>query len=109
MIDTAALHASLVAIEASLAGQPGSAQLRAAHLDLVTLTGQLQGIVNERRRLQGETDAVRETEVALNALKAGVRQVGMDIRLASEGALAFGLEAALRSAFQTLDCLDHAG
>jgi hypothetical protein len=65
--------------------------------------------VSERRRGMGETHAIQEAQQALDTMKAGVRQVGMDIRLASEGALAFGLGAALQSAFQTLDCLDRAG
>lgn len=109
MIDTAKLRADLAEIESGLASQPRLPELRAAHLDLVTLTGQLQGAVSERRRGQGETVAIREAQAALDNMKAGVRQVGMDIRLASEDALAFGLGEALDSGFQALACLDRAG
>lgn len=109
MIDITDLRASLTEIESVLVTQPHLPQLRTAHLDLVTLAGQLQGAVSERRRLQGETEEIREAQLALDAMKAGIRQVGMDIRLASEGALAFGLGHALQNAFQTLDSLDRAG
>ena len=105
MSDVASLRASLQQIDAILARQPHGPELRAAHLDLVTLAGQLQGAVSERRRGDGETPAVRDAEASLDAMKAGVRQVGMDIRLASEGTLQFGLEACVRDAFQVLDDL----
>ncbi len=104
---TSELRDSLQAIGIRLAEAPQWPQLRAAHLDLVTITGRLQGALSERRRLDGETEALREAETALDAMKAGVRQVGMDIRLASERALLLGLEACLENAYRVLDALGH--
>lgn len=107
MSDTASLRDSVQAIQARLAQAPGWPQLRAAHLDLVTTAGQLQGAVHERRRVAGETQALRDAETALDAMQAGVRQVGMDIRLASEAALRLGLESCLAEAYAVLDALDR--
>lgn len=103
MADTEALRAALQAMEATLARQPHWPQLRAAHLDLVTATGQIRGAIHGMRREGGETAKLRAAEEALRQLEASVRQVGMDIRLASEGALLLGLQTALQHAFETLD------
>lgn len=106
MSDVTGLRASLQRIESMLGDQPRWPQLRTAHLDLVTVTGQLQGALSEQRRLGGDAGTLQHAEESLDAMKATVRQVGMDIRLASEGALLLGLQTCLRLAFEVLDLLD---
>ena len=103
--DLTALRESCSALNARLNGQPHWPELRAIYLDLSLLVGQIQGAVGERGRGAGGPLDVRGAQEALGALKSSVRQVGLDIRLASEPALRLGLETALEHAGVTLDCL----
>ncbi len=92
-------------LAARLEGKPEWAALRAIYLDMATVVGRLQGAVGEARRASNHQDTVEQAEATLIELKGSLRQVGLDIRLASPPALAFGLQSAVGSALATLDHL----
>jgi len=97
------LRAECLAL-AEAAGDPQRLpDIRAAYLTLVTLLGQVSGQIGEVSRLQPQNDAVREATMALERAKRAARQVGLDIRLASPSALAYGIHAAALGAVQALD------
>lgn len=107
MIDRVALRADNDQLTHRLAGTPRWPELRAVYLDLTTLVDQLQGTLSEAAREDSESTSLDDARSALARLKAATRQAGFDIRLASEPALAFGLQAALQHAIEFLDCLDR--
>lgn len=107
MSDNAAMRASCRRLMARLEGQPAWPELRAIYLDLAPLIGELQAAVTEAARSLAESDGARQAQDALDLLKASSRQVGLDIRLASEPALRVGLQIALQHALDTLDALDR--
>ena len=107
MVDTAEAREDCRRLAARLEGHPRWPELNAAYLDLAPLVGRLQGLVGEAERAHGLTEAVREAEESLERLKAGARQVGLDIRLASEGALLIGLQTVLQGVSETLDRLER--
>ena len=94
-------------LQAELATGTPWPRLRAAYLELATVAGQLQGAVAERARSGAGPDST-DLEALLERLKSELRQVGFDIRLASEAALAIGLQTALGDALAILDRLDVA-
>ena len=107
MADTAQIRETCREISARLEGRPAWPELRAVYLDMAPLVGQLQGLVNDARRAHGGGVETLESARALEQLKAQLRQVGLDMRLASEPALLMGLQMALESAAQTLDRLER--
>ena len=109
MTDTDEIREYCRGLAGRLAGKPSGSQIHAAYLDLATVTGQLQAAVAECVRLRGESDETHEIRQALDEMKAQVRKVGLDIRLASESALLIGLQTALESALETLDRLAQLG
>jgi hypothetical protein len=106
-IDLVALRAECEALLDRLEGQVHLLDLRRIHMDIAPMIGQLQGMVGARRREVGDLDAVLQAEDALGRLKADSRQVGADIRLASETALAMGLRTALSDALQVIAALER--
>ncbi len=107
MSDLADVRAECHQLAARLEGTPDGAALRAIYLDMATVVGRLQGAVSEARRASNNPDTVERAETALSELKGRLRQVGLDIRLASLPALAFGLQSAVGSALETLDHLQR--
>lgn len=107
MIDRDELRASCRNLAARLDGTPQWPVLKAVYLDLATLVGRLQGVVNDAIRSYGASEETRAAEASLARVKSSVRQVGLDIRLSSEAALSMGLQTALESACETLDWLDR--
>jgi hypothetical protein len=107
MSDLADVRAECEKLAARLEGKPEWAALRAIYLDMATVVGRLQGAVGEARRASNNHDAVKQAEATLIELKGSLRQVGLDIRLASPPALAFGLQSAVESALATLDHLQR--
>jgi hypothetical protein len=101
------LRETCLALRRRLEGQPHWPELRAVYLELAPLAGQLQGAVRERIRAEGGTEESRQAEASLSRLQAGMRQVGLDIRLASEPALLLGLQTCLESALETVDYLQR--
>jgi hypothetical protein len=106
MTDLAPIQETCGRLAARLQGRPRESELRATYMEMATLTGLLHGAVGDARRVQGETDAVRAAEASLDRFKAGMRQVGLDIRLASEAATQIGLQTALDTAIETLEALE---
>jgi hypothetical protein len=104
-MDVTRTRAEIERLSAGLEGQPDWPELRSVYLDLSTLAGQLQGAVGDARREAGDTPAVQTAASALERLKAEVRQIGLDIRLASPQALLIGLQTALASAEETVAAL----
>jgi hypothetical protein len=83
------------------------ADLRAIHMDLAPIIGQIQGAVGTRLRDIGSTPDALEASAALDRLKADSRRVGADIRLASEAALSLGLRVALSDALAAVSALER--
>jgi hypothetical protein len=106
-LDLPALRAECEHLLDRLEGAPHWDQLRAIHMDVAPLIGQIQGLVSTRRRETGDTPDVIAADAALERLKAGSRQVGADIRLASESALAIGLRTTVEAALQAIDALQR--
>lgn len=79
--------------------------LRTVYLDLSTVVGRLQGLVSARVRGHEESNEARLARESLERFKAQTRQVGLDIRLASEPALLLGLQTALETATETIEHL----
>lgn len=94
-------------LEARLRERSSPLDLRGVHFNLVTVAAQLQGAVGELVRAQGETEATSQLERSLDELKARVRRVGLDLRVAPEAALIMGLELSLQSARDTIDRLQQ--
>ena len=107
MSDLAEVRAECCRLAARLEGKPDGSALRAVYLDMATVVGRLQGAVSEARRVSNNRDAVEQAEAALSQLKGSLRQVGLDIRLASPSTLALGLQSAVGSALETLDHLQR--
>ena len=105
--DVAVLRASCRELAARLEGKPDWDTVRAVYLELAPLVGELQGAVGEYTHAHGEAEEARRAEAAFAQARASFRRVGLDIRLASPGALAMGLETALQSALETLDWLQR--
>jgi hypothetical protein len=105
-LDLVAMRAECEQLLDRLDAVPAWPDLRAVYMDLAPIVGQIQGAVSTRRREIGETAQVREAEAALERLKASSRQVGADIRLASESALAIGLRTALNEALGAIEQLE---
>lgn len=106
MADVTDMRSRCRQLTAQIEGQPTSSALRTVYLQLGPLVGELKGMVGERRRKQGDTEAVRAAEGALEQLERIARKVSLDMRLASPGALQIGLQSSLESALETLDCLE---
>lgn len=98
----------LEALSVRLAGRSSSNTLKAVYLDLVTTAGQLQGLAGDARRELGDTEAMRAGGEALDAMKADLRQVGLDIRLSSTDSLQFGLQTAVENGIRALTAIDAA-
>lgn len=81
-------------------------ELNAIYLDLAPFIGRLQGAVSEDRHMRGDPLASRDAEESLDRLKTTARQIGLNIRLASPGATAIGLQTAIESALETIQCLE---
>lgn len=88
--------------------EPQLPELRSVYLDLSPVIGQIQGLVAEAVRRAPADETVSRAEASLADLKAVARQVGLDIRLASPGALTMGLLTALERAEETLGWLERA-
>ena len=106
-METAELREECRLLQLRLEGHPHAPDLHRIYLDLVPLVGRLQGLVSERLRRSDQTEALRAAQEPLEQLKSTVRQVGLDIRLASEAALQVGLQRALECAFEVLDLLER--
>src|SRR5437764_15359836 len=98
MLDLAELRAECHRLQARLQGRPNGDRLKAVYMDMAPLIGQLHGAVNQTARSSGEIEAVAAARVSLEDLKVTARQVGFDIRLSSDAALASGLPTALEQA-----------
>lgn len=107
MAGMAELRGGCLELSTRLASSPHVPELHTIYLDLVPLIGQLQGAVSLAQRTHGETPPIQFAQTHLEQLKAIARQVGLDIRLASEAALLLGLQSALDEAFQVLDQLEQ--
>jgi len=107
MSDLAGVRAECRQLAARLEGKPDWAALRAIYLDMATVAGRIQGAVSEARRASDNHDMVDRAEAALTEAKGNLRQVGLDIRLASPAALALGLRSAVGSALEALDHLQR--
>jgi hypothetical protein len=105
--DKASIRNELVELAERLDLTPTWPVISAAHRDLATIVGQVQGMVSTARREHGETAELRSAEEALDRLKTGVRKVGLDIRLASEPALAIGVQTSIDNALETLGWLEQ--
>ena len=105
MTDLQAIRTECRRLSAELEGQPHWEELRRIYLELAPLMGELQGAVSASIRERG---AAQPLQQQLEELKTTVRQVGLDIRLASEGALAMGLRVSLERAEELLDRLEQA-
>ena len=106
-IDLVGMRAEAEILLERLDGTPQWPDLRAIHMDVAPLLGRLQGAVGARRRELGDTPQVREAETALEGVKASSRQVGADIRLASEDALALGLRTTIDGALEVIGLLER--
>lgn len=102
MNDIEELQAACRDLHLRLSGNPHWSELNAIYLALVPLVGRIQAAVAERARLHGESDTLHAAEASFQALKASRKQVGVDIRLASEPALRLGLQTAIEQALETL-------
>jgi hypothetical protein len=103
--DNASIRDELLGLAQRLHRSPKWPVIAAAHRDLATVVGQLQGMVSTARREHGETADLQSAEEALDRLKSSVRRVGLDIRLASEPALAIGVQTSIDYALEILDRL----
>lgn len=106
-METTELREECRLLQGRLEGHPHGPDLHRIYLDLAPLVGRLQGLVSERSRAVGQTGALRAAQELLEQLKATVRQVGLDIRLASEPALQVGLQRALECTLEVLDLLER--
>jgi hypothetical protein len=106
-IDLPGMRAQCELLLERLDGAPTVPQLRAVFMDLAPLIGEIQGAVLARRREVGNSLDVREAEAGLDRLKVGSRQVGAEIRLASEDALALGLRTTLGEAMEVIAILER--
>jgi hypothetical protein len=105
MTEVESLQASLHSLAARLEGSPQWPALRAIYLDLAPYLGPIQAALHGAERVYGSSPEVLAAGESFDAFKAGLRQVGLDIRLASEGALAVGLHQCVQLALETLDTL----
>src|SRR5579859_4135520 len=110
-MDFASLRAELDHLGRQLERAPRWPELRAVYLDMTPLVGQLQAAVDEKLRSatsnREEEPAILQT--AFEELKASFRQVGLDLRLASEPALRVGLETVIDAARDVLAVLQSVG
>jgi hypothetical protein len=108
MSDLSQLRSECRRLAGQLEGEPHWEKLRAIYLELAPLMGELQGALSRWTRAHGDEEDAQPLQTTFDELKASVRQVGLDIRLASEGALAMGLRVSLERAEELLDRLEQA-
>ena len=107
MTDIAALREECSRLSERLERDVAWSELNAIYLELAPLIGKLQGAVGEHRGVCGDSPSSRCAEDALDRLKRTARQIGLDMRLASPAATAIGLQTAMESARETIDCLEQ--
>jgi hypothetical protein len=100
--DLAALQARAEELAGDIERAAGP-QLHGLYLDLVTFLGTVTGAVHEAQR--SRRDDMGTAHDALDRAKGSARQVGLDIRLASEPALRMGLSTAIEQAREALDLI----
>src|SRR5438270_13298400 len=104
MIDLQTLTDRYRRLSTRLEGQTSYDEVRAVFLELASQVGELEAAVNERVKGRETSLDAQQARLALDQMKASLRAVGLDIRLASPPAIAIGLETVLESALETLAC-----
>jgi hypothetical protein len=102
MIDLQPLTDRYRSLATRLEGQPHHDEVRAVFLELASQVGELEAAVNERVKGRETSLDGQEARLALDQMKASLRAVGLDIRLASPPSIAIGLETVLETTFETL-------